>query len=130
MISMVFRAAAQATALPQKVPPMVPAGTACIISSRATMALMGIPAAMDLAVAKMSGWTPASAQYSVANIRPVRQKPLCTSSAMRRMPWSSQTFRRAFTHSMGAGMKPPSPWRGSTTMAATVSAAVPSSKTS
>ena len=127
MISMVLSAAAQARGLPQKVPPMVPAGTASMISLRAMMALMGRPAAMDLAVARMSGAQPASCQYWEANIWPVRQKPLCTSSAMSRMPWSSQILRRPFTNSMGAGMKPPSPCKGSRMMAATVSAGQASS---
>ena len=74
MISMVLSAAAQARGLPQKVPPTVPPGMASMISERATMALMGIPAAMDLAVVRMSGAQPASAQYSEANMRPVPAK--------------------------------------------------------
>ena len=80
---------------------MVPAGTASMISDRATMALMGRPAAMDLAAVRMSGAAPASCQYSEANIRPVRQKPDWTSSAIRRMPWSSHTFLRALTQGRG-----------------------------
>ena len=109
MISIVLRAAAQASGFPQYVPPIVPGATASMISDLAMMADSGTPAAIDLAVAMISGCTPASCQYTLANILPVLQKPLCTSSAIRRIPLSSQSFLTAFTHSIGAGMKPPSP---------------------
>ena len=130
MISMVLSEAAQASALPPKVPPMTPPGTDSMISSRATIAESGTPAAMDFAVAMMSGSTPASFQYSEANMRPVRQKPDCTSSAMSRMPCSSQILRMALIQGIGAGMKPPSPCSGSTTTAATYAAGLAFSKTS
>ena len=129
MISIVFKAAAHANALPQNVPPIVPGAEASMISSLATIADNGTPAAIDLAVAKISGCTPASSQYCVANILPVRQNPVWTSSATNKIPFSSQIFLTAFTHSIGAGINPPSPCNGSTTIAAIVSAGPHCSKT-
>ena len=129
IISMVFREAAQASGFPQYVPPMIPGVTFSIISSLAMTALSGRPAAIDFAVAKMSGAHPASFQYSEANILPVRQNPDCTSSATRQIPYLSQIWRTALTHSIGAGINPPSPCRGSTTIAATVSGCAHSSNT-
>ena len=129
IISIVFKAAAQASALPQKVPPIVPFAGASMISSLAMIADSGTPAAIDLAVAMISGSTPASFQYSEANIRPVRQKPDCTSSATSMIPLSSQIWRTALIHSIGAGINPPSPCSGSTTMAAMVSAGAHCSNT-
>lgn len=108
---------------------MTPAGTLSMIAALAVIADSGMPPAMDLAVVTMSGAQPASAQYSEAKYFPVRQLPHCTSSAMSRIPLSSQILRTAFTHSMGAGMKPPSPCRGSTIMQAISLAGAPSSKT-
>ena len=129
MISIVLRDAAQASGLPQYVPPIVPGATPSITSALAIMADSGTPAAMDFAVAIISGSTPASFQYSDANIRPVRQNPDCTSSAISKIPLSSQILRTALIHSIGAGMNPPSPCNGSTTTAAIVSAAAHCSKT-
>ena len=54
------------------------------------------------------------------NILPVRAKPVCTSSAISRMPCSSQILRSASSSSVGAGWKPPSPCTGSMMMAATL----------
>jgi hypothetical protein len=56
-----------------------------------------------------------------ANQSPVRQKPVWISSAMSTMPCSvAKSASRA--RNPGAGtMKPPSPWMGSITMAATFS---------
>ena len=95
----------------------------------AVIALIGTPAPRDFAVVRISGAQPASAQYSDAKYLPERQFPHCTSSAISRIPCSSQSLLTAFTHSMGAGMKPPSPCIGSTIMQATSSAGAPSSST-
>ena len=54
-------------------------------SARAIIAPSGMPDAMPLAVATMSGWTP---QCSIAHILPVRPAPDWTSSATSRMPLS------------------------------------------
>ena len=53
------------------------------------------------------------ADRSQANIRPVRPKPVCTSSAMRRMPCSLHVLARSARNSRGGTMKPPSPITGS-----------------
>src|SRR5262249_25408296 len=63
-----------------------------------------------------SGSTP---KCSHAKKRPVRAKPVCTSSATSRMPCRSQSRRRPSMKSRGATTKPPSPCTGSTTIAAT-----------
>ncbi|MCY1375290.1 hypothetical protein D9M69_626980 [compost metagenome] len=55
----------------------------------------------------------------MANMRPVRAKPVCTSSAMSRMPCASHSSRSQFTAAGRMGLKPPSPCTGSNTMAAT-----------
>ena len=81
---------------------------------------MGTPAAIDLATVMMSGSTP---KCSIANIRPVRPYPDCTSSAISTMPCSSAICRRPCTHSFGGTMNPPSPCTGSKMMAATFSGA-------
>ena len=51
-------AAAQATMLPPKVPPMEPGVTLSQISLRLTMAASGRPLAMPLAIVTMSAVTP------------------------------------------------------------------------
>src|SRR5690606_31466208 len=56
-------------------------------------------------------------ECSMANILPVRAKPVWTSSTMSRMPWASQRARSARRSSGGATVKPPSPWTGSMTVA-------------
>ena len=128
MISITLSADAQASGFPQYVPPIVPAGTLSIISARAVIALIGTPAPSDFAVVTMSGAHPASAQYSETKYFPERQFPHCTSSAMSRIPLSSQILRTAFTHAIGAGMNPPSPCIGSTRRHAVSFAGEPSSK--
>ena len=65
-MSITASAEAQATGLPQKVPPMVPAGAASMISALAVIAEIGRPAPRDLAVVMISGAAPTSAQYSDA----------------------------------------------------------------
>ncbi len=50
------------------------------------------PEVAPLAATRMSGRTP---QWSIANQRPVRPKPVMTSSAMRRTPWRRQTSAMA-----------------------------------
>ena len=52
-------------------------------------------------------------------MRPVRAMPVCTSSAMSRMPCWSQRARSWRRNDAGAGLKPPSPWIASIRMAAT-----------
>jgi hypothetical protein len=75
-----------------------------------------MPAASDLALVTMSGTTP---ECSMAQRVPVRPMPAWISSAMRTMPWSSQSWRSFCRNGAGAGRKPPSPNTGSMTTAAT-----------
>ena len=79
-----------------------------------------MPIAIDFATVIRSGVTP---KCSIAKKRPVRAKPLCTSSQTITIPCSSQIGADASTNSCVAGMKPPSPCTGSKTIAATSSAA-------
>ncbi len=65
-----------------------------------------------------SGATP---ECSIANILPVRAKPVWISSAISTMPCLSQIWRKARISSNGAMLKPPSPCTGSMMMAATLS---------
>jgi hypothetical protein len=51
----------------------------------------GTPLAMPLAVQMMSGSTP---QCSIAHQRPVRPMPVCTSSAISKMPCLSHNSRK------------------------------------
>ncbi len=60
---------------------------------------------------------------SIANIVPVRPKPVCTSSTMSTIPCSLAISRTPWTKSFGAVTKPLSPWTGSKMIAATSSAA-------
>ena len=71
---------------------------------------------MPLAMMRMSGRTP---ECSTAKVRPVRPKPVCTSSAMRSAPVSSHTSRSPCRNCAGASTYPPSPSTGSTISAAT-----------
>ena len=93
MASMVATPAAQASGWPQAVSPLA---NSCSSShgrsfSLTTMAPSGTaPPLMPLASVMMSGTT---SQCSQANQRPVRPKPVITSSRMSRMPWRSQTSR-------------------------------------
>ena len=60
---------------------------------------------------------------SIANIVPVRPKPVCTSSTISTIPCSLAISRTPWTNSFGGTTKPPSPWTGSKMIAATSSAA-------
>ena len=113
-------AAASATGLPMYVPPMAPRWAPSMISARPITPESGIPPAIDFATTTRSGST---SKCSIANMRPVRPKPVCTSSATRTIPCSSQIRRSPSTNSADAGMKPPSPCCASNTIAATSSAA-------
>ncbi len=74
---------------------------------------------MPLAVVIRSGTMPSCSQ---ANIRPVRAKPVCTSSATNTMPLSRQKSASAGRKPSPGTMNPPSPWIGSISTAATFSA--------
>ena len=80
---MVASAAAQETGLPPKVEACAPGGQV-IRSARATVAPSGIPLAIPLATAKISGTT---SKCSAAHILPVRPIPDCTSSKISRIPF-------------------------------------------
>ena len=62
MISSTFSPAAHANGLPPYVPPIIPGVTPSNISALAVTADSGMPAAIDLAVAMISGSHPASFQ--------------------------------------------------------------------
>jgi hypothetical protein len=83
MTSSTPNAAAQARGLPAYVLPRPPGATASMISDRPVTADSGKPPASDLAIVTMSGST---SKCSIANIRPVRPKPVWISSAIKRMP--------------------------------------------
>ena len=80
-----------------------------------------MPPAMPLAVVIRSGTTCSSSQ---ANQSPLRQKPLCTSSAMNRMPLSRHHCASAGRKPLGGTMNPPSPWIGSMMTAAQFSSPI------
>ena len=82
---------AQATGLPPKVEAWLPLGQS-ITEARATIAPSGRPLAIPLARQTMS---PATPQCSLANILPVRPKPVWTSSSTSRTPCSSQSVPQA-----------------------------------
>ena len=82
--------------------------------SVARQAPSGKPPPMPLAVATMSGLTPA---HSCANSLPVRPMPHCTSSKNSSRPNSSATLRSACRYSRWSARMPPSPCTGSTRMA-------------
>ena len=69
------------------------------LTCQVTTADIGNPPAMLLASVIRSGTTPLC---STANSLPVRPAPACTSSAMSRMPWASQTARSSCKKSNGA----------------------------
>ncbi len=73
-----------------------------MISARPTTPDNGSPPAIDFATIMRSGSMP---KCSIANIRPVRPNPVCTSSATSRMPSRSQILRRPSTNSVGAGQE-------------------------
>ncbi len=60
---------------------------------------------------------------STANIRPVRPIPVCTSSAMSRIPWRRQISATSGMNAAGGTTNPPSPCTGSISTAATCSGA-------
>jgi len=62
-----------------------------MISARPVTEASGMPAAIDLEATRMSGSIP---QCSQANILPVRPNPVCTSSAITRMPYLRQMLTR------------------------------------
>ena len=96
---------------------------ASMISALPSTPESGRPAAIDFATVIRSGSTP---KCSIANIRPVRPKPVCTSSATKTMPSRSQISRSPARTRAARTTKPPSPCTGSMTIAATVSGATAS----
>src|SRR5512138_13777 len=88
---MVASDAAQETGLPPYVLPCAPLGQV-ITDSRAIHAPRGRPDAMPFAEVMMSGSTP---KCSMAHHLPVRPIPLCTSSAISKMPYLSHNARSA-----------------------------------
>ena len=94
-------AAAQATGLPPYVEPWAPRPQRVCSSREVTIADSGNPLATAFAMHTTSGTIPAC---SNAHIRPVRPKPVWISSAMRRMPCSSQKARRPRRNAAGAGV--------------------------
>ena len=84
MVSSVATIAAMHTGLPPKVEMVLPRQLPAI-SSVAIVAPTGIPPAIPFAITMMSG---ATSQCSIPNhLPPVRPKPACTSSAMKRPPY-------------------------------------------
>ena len=61
---------------------------------------------------------------SLANIAPVRAKPVCTSSAMKTTPFARHQSTTAGRNPSAGTMKPPSPWIGSMITAARLSAPI------
>ncbi len=112
--SMVASAAAMHTGLPPKVDACDP-GTQSMISALLMHTLSGMPLAMPLATVIMSGSTP---ECCTDHHLPVRPEPACTSSHTSRMPYLSQIRRNSCMNSVGATRYPPSPWIGSTKIAA------------
>jgi hypothetical protein len=88
-------------------------------SARPVTAASGSPPAMPLASVTRSGTTPSSAQ---ANQSPVRQKPVWISSAMKTAPESRPHCATAGRKPAAGTTKPPSPWIGSMSTAATLAA--------
>ncbi len=75
-------------------------------SARAQHTPSGMPEAMPLAVAMMSGSTP---KCSIANIFPVRPMPDCTSSATSSIPCFFVSARSRWWNWGGGTRYPPSP---------------------
>ena len=83
---------ASAPAVTSGLPPKVEmdaAGSESMISARATTPPIDRPLPMPLANVIMSGTTPCASMPQKCS--PVRPQPVCTSSAMNRMPYSSVT---------------------------------------
>src|SRR5438132_11078291 len=89
MVSMAASAAAHERGCPQYVPPREPTPGASMISARPVTAAMGMPPPRDFAMVIKSGSMP---KCSEANHLPVRAKPDCTSSAIKRIPCLPQMF--------------------------------------
>ena len=87
----------------------------------------GMPLASAFAVQMRSGTT---SSWVIASIVPVRPMPACTSSATRRMPWRAVISRMPARKPGDGTMKPPSPWIGSMTAAATFCAPTRSRRSS
>ena len=113
MASMAARDAAQARGLPPKVLPCLPTGGVTL--SEQSTAPMGRPPAMALARHRMSGSRPKCSQ---ANIFPVRQKPVWTSSMTSSTPRSRHSSPTWEKNSALPRFTPPSPWTTSSSTAA------------
>ena len=87
----VARTAAMARGCPPNVEPWSPGPKAAATSARAQQAPTGIPLPSALAMVTTSGWSPWAKK---ANQWPVRPRPVCTSSSMRR---ASRSVHRART---------------------------------
>ena len=81
-----------------------------MISARPVTAARGSPPAMPLAVVIRSGTMP---KCSLANIAPVRAKPVWISSAMKTTSFARHQSTSAGRNPSAGTMKPPSPWIGS-----------------
>mmetsp|Transcript_2953 Transcript_2953/g.9709 ORF Transcript_2953/g.9709 Transcript_2953/m.9709 type:complete len:225 (-) Transcript_2953:613-1287(-) len=110
------------TAIPaahaRKFPPKVVAwspGWKTAAASVQVIAPMGTPPPRALAELITSGVTP---RCSWPQKRPVRPTPVCTSSTISSAPRSSQMRRASAKKARSPGVMPPSPWRGSSRMAA------------
>src|SRR6478736_4550895 len=90
-----------------------------MISARPVTAASGMPPAIPLAVVMRSGTMP---KRSLANIAPVRAKPVWISSAMKTTPFARHQSTSALRKPSAGTMKPPSPWIGSMMTAARLSA--------
>ena len=116
IVAIAPRAAAQAIGDPPNVPPRPLAWIESITSALPVTAASGRPPAIPLAVVIRSGTIDSSSQ---ANIWPVLAKPVCTSSAIKRIPFSLQNLLRPGRNPLQGTIKPPSPRIGSITMQAT-----------
>src|SRR4028119_1108916 len=106
--------AAIASGLPPKVEPWLP-GPSAANGSLASTAPTGNPPPRPFALARTSGTTPIP---WYAYRCPVRPAPVWTSSQTRTAPSRSHRSRRPCRKPSGATFTPPSPWIGSTKMAA------------
>ena len=96
---------------------MPPGSTASMISARPVTADSGMPPASALAVVIRSGTSPSC---SLANMAPVRPKPVWISSAMNTMPCLRANSATPGRKPSAGTMNPPSPEMGSATMQATL----------
>ena len=90
-----------------------------MISALPVTAAKGMPPAMPLAAVIRSGTMP---KRSLANISPVRAKPVWISSAMKTTSFARHQSTSAGRKPSAGTMKPPSPWIGSMMTAARLSA--------